>query len=97
MTRCIAVLACNVHSHLEMEGLEATTHPRCSADTDLLARAADVGMLRALRATPPVLHEQRKSNNVLRFMIGRMAVAVLMTPTDLPFTSAAVRFRLLLK
>ncbi len=52
-------------------------------------------MLRALRSAPPVLHERRKSCNVLRFMIGRMAVAVLMTPTDLPFTSAAVRTCLL--
>jgi hypothetical protein len=54
-------------------------------------------MLRALRAMPPVLHEHRKSHNVLLFMVGRMAVAVLMTPTDLPFTSAAVRTRALAK
>ena len=50
-------------------------------------------MLRALRAQPPVFHECRKSANVLRFMVGRMAVAVLMTPTSLPFTSASVRWR----
>jgi hypothetical protein len=75
----------------------STTNQRCATETAPLPRAADVYMLRALRAAPPVLHEHRKSCNVLRFMIGRMAMAVLMTPTDLPFTSAAVRAWLLPK